>query len=487
MGIQKTSIVIVGTGFGGLCMAAKLKMAGRDDFVILEKASEIGGTWRENRYPGAECDVASVLYSYSFYPNPTWDFKWAKQKQILEYLNRFTDDMGIRDHIRFGQTVSEATFDERAGRWDIKTVDGNHYNTAFFVPALGQLHYPQTPEFDGADENMSRKFHTAEWPDDMDLSGQTVAIIGNAASAIQLIPKAAEAAKHVVIYQRSANWVIPKGDRPYSRFEKSLAKYIPGLAKLYRGFWFCVGEFALYPMIMGRKLQSRIGVWACKREMGKFIKNKEMIESLTPKYPIGAKRVLLSDTYYPALVRENVTLVTEPIEAFTKTGIRQVSGDVTDFDMIIYATGFETVPFYNHIDVRGRNGICLREQWEKGAQAYRGVITADFPNMFMLYGPNTNTGHTSIVFKLENQVNYILQLIETNQESVVSVKPFAEEAFNADIQARLMKTAWAQVEASWYKNGDKIDRNWPGSGIEYKKMMKNVIWDDFDIRARESA
>lgn len=462
-------------------MGAKLKRAGYDDFIILEKADSLGGTWRENRYPGAECDVASVLYSYSFYPNPTWDFKWAKQKQILAYLDRFTEDMGLRSHIHFEKAVSKAVYNETTACWDVETKSGEHYSANFLIPALGQLHHPQIPEIPGQSENTSHAFHTAQWPDDVDLKGKDIAVIGNAASAIQLIPEAAKDAAHLTVYQRSANWIIPKRDRPYTAAEKGLAKRMPWLSKVYRLFWFMIGEWVLYPMIKGRKFQSWLGARLCKSEMRKHIRDKDKRASLTPNYPIGAKRILLSEVYYPALARDNVSLVTDPIEKLTDKGIKGQSGTARDHDIIVYATGFATIPFYKNISITGKGGVSLQSQWSRGAQAYYGVVTADFPNMFMLYGPNTNTGHTSIVFKLENQVNYILQLLDGHQSSIISVKSEAEARYADTMQQRLQKTSWAKIENSWYKHGDKIDRNWPGSGIAYKRMMKTVVWDDYDV------
>lgn len=475
----KTDVLIIGTGFGGLCMSAKLKASGKEDFIILEKADGVGGTWRENRYPGAECDIASVLYSYSFYPNPTWDFKWAKQKQILDYLNRFTDDMNIRKHIRFGQHVSGAQFDEGAGRWSVKTADGTIYSARFLVTALGQLHHAKTPGFKGQDIFKGPQFHTAEWPEGVDLRGKNVAIIGNAASAIQTIPEIAKIAKTLTIYQRSANWIIPKRDRPYSRFEKGVAKLVPGLSKLYRGFWFGVGEFLMYPMIRGRKRRSWLGRAMCRSEMKKFIKDPDMQAALTPDYPIGAKRILLSETYYPALARENVGLVNVPIKALTSEGIHAGDDIKRPHDVIVYATGFYTHPFYKDLPILGENGVELGEHWDGGAFAYHGVMTSGFPNLFMLYGPNTNSGHTSIVFKLENQVNYILQLLERAEGKTIRVNKDAEIRYNEEMQTRLADTSWAKIDKSWYKTGEKIDLNWPGSGIEYKRRMKTPINQDF--------
>lgn len=480
-GTTHITTLIVGTGFGGLCMGAKLRAAGEEDFIILEKAGSIGGTWRENRYPGAECDIASVLYSYSFYPNPTWDFKWARQKQILDYMERFTDDMGLRGHIRFGRTVSGAVFDEEAGLWTVTTQEGESYTARFLVTALGQLHHPRIPEFEGQDEFNGPSFHTAQWPDDIDLAGKSVGIIGNAASAIQTIPEVAKIADTLTIYQRTANWILPKRDRPWSRFEKGIARLFPAISKLYRGFWFLVGEWFLYPIIQGSKRRSKFGRALNRWEMKQHIKDPELQAKLTPDYPIGAKRILLSETYYPALVRDNVDLVTQPIEKITSSGIVTQGGQNRAHDVVVYATGFHTHPFYMSMPITGETGEVLGDRWTSGAYAYHGVMTSGFPNLFMIYGPNTNTGHTSIIFKIENQVGYILKLMNAAKDGRIQVKPAAEEQFNTEMQARLSETSWAKVDQSWYKTGDRIDLNWPGSGIEYKRRMKTPIFEDFEI------
>lgn len=461
-------------------MGAKLKASGENNFIILEKADGVGGTWRDNRYPGAECDIASVLYSYSFYPNPTWDFKWARQKQILSYLNSFTDDMGLRQHIRFRQKISDAHFDEDKKIWVVGSVSGQIYHAAFLIMALGQLHEPQVPNFNGQDLFEGPQFHTAQWPENIDVSGKKVAVIGNAASAIQAIPEIAQTAAHVTVYQRTANWIIPKRDRPYMRIEKAIARFLPGLSKLYRGFWFCVGEYFIFPIIKGRKLQSRLGMAMSRREMRRHIKDPKIRDSLTPGYPIGAKRILLSEKYYPALARANVDLVTSPITSLNKDGVETQAGNITH-DIVIYATGFKTHPFYNNVSIRGVGGKTLNEKWGEGAFAYSGVATAGFPNLFMLYGPNTNSGHTSIVFKLESQVGYILKLLERSNGRVIQVSIEAETAYNNEMQQRLATTAWAKIDKSWYKQGDKIDLNWPGSALEYRRRMKTPIWQHYSF------
>jgi cation diffusion facilitator CzcD-associated flavoprotein CzcO len=478
MGKVDCKTLIIGAGFGGICMGVQLKERGDDDFIIVEKADEVGGTWRENTYPGAECDIASALYSYSFAPNPSWDFKWAKQKQIHDYQKRVAKNYGLYEHLRFGRTVVSATFYE--GCWRTKFSDGDVIVSQFLVSAIGQLHIPKTPEVEGANLFRGAHFHAAKWDHDFDYAGKRVAVIGNAASAIQLIPELAETVDQLTVYHRTPNWIIPKKDRAYSGFEKWLGKRIPALGKLYRFNLFAQGEFFIWRIIQGKPISSWLGTQWVKMGLRKHIKDKDLRAKMTPNYPMGARRVLLSDKIYPAFARDNVEVVTEGLERFTTDGLQTQDGKTRDHDLVVYATGFHTNPFLKEIDVTGEGGRQLRDHWADGASAYMGVMTSGFPNLFILYGPNTNTGHTSIIYKLENQVGYILQLME-KAAAQIRVKPEAETEFSNEMQARLKTLAWSKVEASWYKVGDRVPNNWPGSALEYKRRNQRPIWDHYEV------
>ena len=478
MGKPDCKTLIIGAGFGGLCMGVQLKERGDDDFIIAEKADEVGGTWRENTYPGAECDIASALYSYSFAPNPAWDFKWAKQKQIHAYQKNITESYGLYDHIQFGRTVVSTVFND--GFWRTTFANGDVITSQFLVSAIGQLHVPKTPEIEGASEYKGAQFHSARWDHDFDYAGKRVAVIGNAASAIQLIPELAEAAEQLTVYHRTPNWIVPKKDRPYTRLEKWLGKRIPVLAKLYRFSLFAQGEFFIWRIIQGKPLAKWFGTQWVKAGLRKHIKDPELRAKMLPDYPMGARRILLSDKIYPAFARDNVDIVMEGIERFTEAGVQTQDGAARDHDLVVYATGFYSNPFLKEIEVMGEGGRSLREHWADGATAYMGVMTAGFPNLFVLYGPNTNTGHTSIIYKLENQVSYVLQLMD-KAASRISVKETAETEFSDEMQTRLKALAWSKVEASWYKVGDKVPNNWPGSALEYKRRNKTPIWDHYEI------
>ena len=311
-----------------------------------------------------------------------------------------------------------------------------------------------------------------------------VTVIGNAASAIQLIPELAESVAKLTVYHRSPNWIIFKGDRPYSRVEKWLGKTFPPLTNLYRFSIWAQGEFVIWPMIQGKKWAQKLGEWIGRRQIRKAVKDPELREILTPDFPIGAKRVLLSDKIYPALARENVEVVTSGVDHFTSDGIQTQDGIARAHDLVVMATGFYSNPFLKEITVTNAKGRTLRDQWANGAEAYLGAMTAGFPNLFMLYGPNTNTGHSSIIFKLEQQVGYIIQLIQkarATDKHLIIVDPNAEAEFNVEVQNRLRDLAWNKVEASWYLDGDKITNNWMGNTREFRARMKTPIWEHYQV------
>ena len=470
--------LIIGAGFGGLGMAHDLKKAGKHDFLILEKAAELGGTWRDNSYPGAECDVNSTLYSYSYAQKSDWDYKWSKQPQILQYMKDFAADNKLNSHMQFHTKVQEASFNAVDGLWTVKTNQGE-LTCRFLVSAVGQLHYPKTPSFPGKDDFQGAAFHSAQWNHDVDLSGKRVAVIGSAASAVQLIPEVAKSVKKLSIFQRSPNWIVNKGDKAYSGFDKWIARTFPFTRKLNRAFYAAFGEYILYPAIKGSQWASLLLKTKALSDMKKHIKDTELLKTLTPDFPVGAKRILFTDHFYPALARENVELINSGIKKITADGILSVDGRFTETDVIIYATGFYSNPFLMGLDISGRDGKTLAEHWSNGAFAYKGVTTSGFPNLFFLYGPNTNTGHTSIIFKLECQIKYILQLMGATHTQQVEVKPDVENAFNEDMQDRLSNLTWAKVEASWYKDGDKLTNNWPGTAREFQRRLKTVDWGDF--------
>ncbi|MGB5326383.1 MAG: NAD(P)/FAD-dependent oxidoreductase [Pseudomonadales bacterium] len=476
--------IIIGAGFSGMAMAIELQMRGVDAFRILEKAGEVGGTWRENTYPGAECDIASALYSYSFEHNAGWEYKWSGQQQIHDYQRGVADKYGIYEKTDFGQEVISAQFDDEQSVWRIRTAQGEIYCCRFLISAVGQLHIPHMPRIDGQAGFCGEQFHSAKWRHDIDLVGKRVAVIGNAASALQFIPEIAPQVAQLTVFQRSANWVVPKMDRPYSAFEQKISARFPWLTRLYRFRIWLRNECVLLPAMR----RNRLARWALQRmalrELRTHIADPELRKILTPDYPIGAKRMLVSDNYYPALARENVRLQTSLIEKITSSGIACRDGSSEDFDIIIYGTGFQTNPFLAGIDVSGAAGKRLNEHWQEGAHAYLGVVTHGFPNFFMLYGPNTNLGHNSILIMSEAQARYIAQtIIGIKRRGVrqLEVKPEVESVYNRKLQEKLAQMAFSEVKQSWYMDGGRVTNNWAGSTLAYRQLLKRVAWDDFVV------
>ena len=464
-------IGIVGTGFSGLCIAINLKKRGHENFILLEKADSIGGTWRENTYPGAECDIPSALYSFSFERNPRWTHKWSEQEEILSYMNHCTDKYGVRDHIRFNKTVLSAKFNEAKGTWRVRTDDGEDFTFDALVSGVGQLHRINMPEIKGQDAFSGPQFHSAQWDHNVDLTDKNVCVIGNAASAIQFIPQIAPKVKKLTIFQRSANWMVPKNDREYSGFEKWLGTVFPPSTALYRfGIWFR-GEGILYWIMsknsrLREKLQQQ-----CIDYISEKISDPELRQKLIPDYPIGAKRILFSDDYYDALARTNVDVAVDGIAEISSSGIHTVSGNDVAADTIIYSTGFETSSFLTPMEVTGLDDQSLNEKWrEEGAEAYLGITHTGFPNFYLMYGPNTNLGHNSIILMIESQTSYILSALEAlskRKARWADVTPQAHKKYNEWLQQRMKDKIWASVEKSWYKTGEKVTNNWVGSTQEY--------------------
>lgn len=479
-----TRIVIMGAGFSGLCLAIKLQQQGIQDFVLLDKADEVGGTWRENTYPGAECDVPSALYSFSFEPNPTWAFKWAEQPQILDYLKSVASKHNLYDKIRFGQHVVSARYDEQDQCWQITSADGQRYRSQYFIVATGQLHKASVPTFEGQAEFSGHAFHSANWDHSLDLNGKRIAVIGNAASALQFIPEIASKAAKLTVFQRSANWVLPKNDRPYSAFERKLAQLVPGVTALYRLKLWLRGELLFFALMRGKGIAAWHSERSCRRYIAREIDDPTLREQLVPKYPIGAKRVLLSDNYYTALNRPNVTVCTTGVARIDANGIIKRDGSREEVDVIVYGTGFETNPFVAPVDVFGLGGQELQSAWSEGAHAYYGVMTHGFPNMMLMYGPNTNLGHNSIVLMIEAQSDYIINCIQETERrglKAVQVSRQAESDYNDELQARLKRMVWAQTGESWYLDRGRITNNWAGRTWEYMRRMKNVDYRVFEF------
>ncbi len=486
--VNKTySSIIIGAGFSGLAMGIKLKEKGISNFLLLEKATEVGGTWRENTYPGAECDVPSALYSYSFEPYADWEYKWSLQPQILSYIKQVAKKYDLYQHIHFNKEMAAAVWQEAEGVWAITTKDGSQYKSKIVVSAVGQLHHPSTPNFKGKDTFKGDSFHSAKWNHSIDLAGKTVGVIGNAASAVQFIPEIVKTVGKLVIFQRSANWMLPKQDRAYKEWEKKLVRRFPLLLKIYRLQLWLLGGGLFFLMKNGNNWLRKIYQNQTITYIKEHIKDPELVKQLTPNYPMGAKRVLFSDTYYPALAKPNVQVVMGGVNEITPNSVVAGDGSSHPIDVLIYATGFKTNPFLVNMAIKGKGGLSIKEAWKDGPKNYLGMTVHNFPNFFMMYGPNTNLGHNSIILMSEAQADYIAQCVDQLEKKdwkSLEIKKEVLETYHQTTQSRLNNMIWTRVEDSWYKSSNgNIPNNYPGRTMEYIRKTKQVNFKDYDIGA----
>ncbi|MDP3749428.1 MAG: NAD(P)/FAD-dependent oxidoreductase [Phenylobacterium sp.] len=461
-------IAILGAGFAGLCMGLRLKAQGETSFVILEKAHEVGGAWRENTYPGCGCDIPSHLYSYSFEPNPDWPEVYSAQPDILAYIKSVAEKHGLYSHLRFNSEVTGASWDEAAGSWRISTADGGSVTAEAFVTAWGQLNRPKLPPIEGRDDFAGPSFHSARWDSSVDLAGKRVAVVGNGASAIQFVPEVAKLAGQLTLFQRSPNWIVPRMSRPYTPEEKARFRAEPAAMQAVRDEIFEMAEARLVAKRAGTLPVEEVPIPLA--HLHAQVADPDLRAKLTPDYEVGCKRVLISNDFYPALTRPNVELVVEAIACMTPEGVVDATGRLHEADVVIYATGFETKSFVGDTAITGLSGASLGAAWAQGPEAYLGITVAGFPNLFLLYGPNTNLGHNSIIYMIEAQVEYVLQALA--QGVPVAVKAEAMVAYNARLQDDLAVTPWAGNCTSWYKTPEgKILNNWPGTARAYAEAV----------------
>ncbi|MBA0124881.1 DUF4873 domain-containing protein [Haloechinothrix sp. YIM 98757] len=479
-------VIIVGAGFAGLCTAIKLAEAGIEDFRILEKADELGGTWRENTYPGCGCDVPSLMYSYSFAPNPHWSRMYARQPEILDYLRRVVRRYDLGRYIEFGTEVTSYEFDEEADRWWVRTAGGRTYHPRIVVAAPGPLHEPKIPELPGRERFRGTSFHSAEWDHSYDTAGKRVAVIGTGASAVQFIPRLARDAQRMSVFQRTPHWVLPKWDRRLTRTERVAFRVVPGLRRLYRYAIYWIHE-ALILGFLHPRLMRRIEAIA-RGQLRRQVADPELRRDLTPDYTIGCKRILISSDYYPALQRENVELVTGGIAEITPDGIRTRDGSEREFDAIVYATGFAVTDRFAAERIVGKGGLTIQQAWRDGMEAFQGIAVAGFPNFFLMLGPNSGGGNQSIVFMIEAQAGYIVQCLrqmEQRDVTRIEVRPAVQRRFNQWVHGKLAGSVWNSGGCdSWYLDDTGANRAaWPGSSVSYWRRMRQVNPEHFEWTA----
>lgn len=476
---KNVRIAIIGTGFGGLGLAIRLKQAGFEQFTLFEKAADVGGVWRDNTYPGAACDVPSHLYSFSFEQELGWKKRYGTSQEIYQYLRHCADKYDIRPHVQFNTEIASAEFDALQGVWHIQSTTGEQFEAEFLVGAVGQLNRPAYPKLKGIENFKGKAFHSARWDHDYDLTGKRVAVIGTGASAIQFVPEIAKQVAHLDVYQRSAPYVIPKPDRIYQPLEKKAFRKLPILQSLDRALQYGHHEIRLLAFTTSLN-EMPLVEYLFQRHIRKVVKDGKLRHRLMPDYPIGCKRILISNQWYETLTQPHVDVINTGIQEITENGILDTEGNLREIDTIIYGTGFAATEFMAPMQITGLDGRTLKDTWKDGAEAYLGLTVSGFPNFFMLYGPNTNLGHNSIVYMIESQVNYILDAIQTtlqNKLLFTNVRAEVQHEFNQSIQEKMKKTVWAQGCTSWYQTADgKNTNNWPGFTLEYRQRTRR-----FDI------
>ncbi|MEV6389209.1 flavin-containing monooxygenase [Nocardia xishanensis] len=480
--VRHVKTVIIGSGFAGLGLAIRLSQQGRTDYLVLERGSDVGGTWRDNTYPGAACDVPSHLYSYSFALNPNWSRSFSRQGEIQSYIQGVAKKYNVLDKHIFDCDVTGARWNDDTAQWEITSSKGD-FTADTVVSAVGALCEPNLPDIKGINTFEGEIFHSARWNHDADLNGKRVAIIGTGASAIQIIPSIAPQVAKLDVYQRTAPWLLPRVDRPYLKAEQLAFKHVPGVQRLSRAAIYAARETQVVGLAKFPALMQGFQLLA-KAKLQYEVRDPELRKKVTPDFRIGCKRMLISNEYYPALSRDNVDVVTDGIAEIRTGSIVTKDGTEREIDALIVATGFHVTDSPTYETITGRDGRTLSEVFDEiGQQGYKGSAVANFPNMFFLLGPNVGLGHTSMVYMIESQINYISDALTTVDRlglRTVEVRREVQDAYNEDLQAKLSKTVWNTGGcASWYL--DKHGNNptlWPDFTFQFRRLTKN-----FDVSA----
>jgi len=484
------AVLIVGTGFAGIGMAIALKRAGVRDFVVLEKAGRVGGTWRENTYPGCACDIRSHLYSYSFAPKADWSREFAPQPEILGYIEQCVDRYGLAPHIRFGAEVTGAEYDEPSATWQVTLADGGSVRGHALILGQGPLHQPSVPDLPGLERFEGVAFHSARWDHGYDLTGKRVAVIGTGASAIQFVPRIAPQVGHLTVFQRTAPWIMPRPDRAFTPAQQRRYARVPLARRAHRNLIYWLQEsFVLgfeHPRLI--KAAERLG----QLHLAHQVADPQLRRQLTPDYTLGCKRTLVSSDYYPAFSLPHVDLETAGIAEIREHSIVTAGGREVEVDAIIFGTGFHVTDAMASAHIVGRGGLKIADAWRDGVTAHLGTTVAGFPNLFFLVGPNTGLGHNSIIFMIESQVHQImgcLRLVAAAGAAAIEVRPGAQDRFNRWVERKSQRSVWLRGGCtSWYLDAAGANRSlWPASTVSYWLRTRRVRPADFILEGSEGA
>ncbi len=477
-------IAIIGAGFAGIGMAIQLRKAGIESFTIFERADDIGGTWRDNTYPGAACDVPSHVYSLSFEPCPDWTHKFAPSAEIQGYLLRLVEKWQLRRHLRTGTEIAAARFDEERGAWTLTTKGGETFAARVVVSGVGGLVDPALPNIDGIGSFAGQMFHTARWNHDYDLAGKKVAVIGTGASAVQVVPSIAPLVHKLSVFQRTPAWVVPKHDKVYSDRARRLFARLPLALQASRYLQYWLSELFGPMVFLDAPRLSALGEKMSLMHLRAQVRDPELRRKLTPSFQFGCKRILISDDYWASFERDNVDLVTEPIAEIRPTGIATRDGAFYEVDAIILATGFALGLTSAPFPVTGRGGRTLDEAWSRGAVAYKGMAVSGFPNWFILMGPNTGPGHTSVLVYTEAQITHALQAIRKIMQDdlrFVDIRQDVQDRYNDGIQGRMKYMVWSGCH-SWYLSDDGSNHSlYPGFAAEYVARARHFRPSEYEI------
>ncbi len=477
---------IVGAGFAGIIAALRLKQSGRENFVILEKASEVGGTWRDNVYPGCACDVPSILYSISFAPNPDWNRLYPPRAEILEYLKSVAKKSGVDKHIRYDADICRSEFIENGGYWKLTDRKGRILTARMIISATGPFNRPRIPDFQGLETFQGKTLHSARWDNSVDLQNKRVAIIGTGASAIQIVPTIAPEVAQLTVFQRTPAWISNRMDHEVSEKHKAHRRKYPIYQKFLRGllYWFLELRGNMF---LGNKTIQKIFRNFSLKKYEREVRDPEIRAKLIPKYEFGCKRILSSDDYLPTFNRPNVALETSPIDEITKTGILTKDGKQHNFEVIIFATGFEVAEITTDEKVIGLHGRELFAQWKNGnLEAYKGTTISGFPNLCFILGPNTGLGHSSMIHIMESQANYVMKYVELldsqGENAFLDLKPEIQRSYNEDLQKKFAGTVWTSGCKSWYANAEgKITTLYPRLTYDFRQKTMNIDGSEYNL------
>ncbi|EFQ82464.1 FAD dependent oxidoreductase [Aeromicrobium marinum DSM 15272] len=477
--------VVIGAGFAGLGAAARLRAAGIEDVVVLERSDRVGGTWRDNTYPGAACDIPSLLYSYSFAQNPQWSRTYAGSDEILAYVESIADDFGVRDLIRFDTEVTSLTFDEPSGEWTVEVAKGKSLRARSVIVASGPLSNSSWPSIPGLDTYEGHKIHSARWDHDFDPRGKRIGVVGTGASAVQIIPELVKEAEFVKVFQRTPGWVMPRMDTRRPDWTKALFAKAPPVQTAARQAWFWGHEAMALGLVWNSPVTSLVQQ-VSRAHLRRQVKDPWMRRQLTPDFRAGCKRMLMSSDYYPALQADNCKLFTWPIATMSPAGIRTSDGVEHVLDAVVFATGYDISKQGSPIPVHGRDGRSLDDEWSGGVYAYKSASVSGYPNLFLTFGPNSGPGHNSALVYMEEQIEYAVHGVRAIVEddlAVLDVRPEVQDAYNARMQERLSRTTWNSGCRSWYLTPDGFNGTmYPGFATQFARQMRSFRLTDYERR-----